>query len=173
MNSAMENCVENELKKGYPEREYSIGEAADILGISIPLLRMYEREGLVLPYRRGSKHRRYTELDLNRVRCIREMITKEKVSIAGIQHLLALIPCWKIKNCPEDARSGCAAFQQHTAPCWMVSNKPWECRNADCRLCPVYTEISDCHSLKQSIAMNMDLARSGPKQNPPNNSEHC
>jgi MerR family transcriptional regulator, heat shock protein HspR len=147
-----ENNVENELKKPYSGREYTIGEAADMLGISIPLLRMYEREGLILPFRRGSKHRRYTDLDLNRVRCIREMITKQKVSIAGIQHLLALIPCWKIRDCPEEARTGCPAFQQHSTPCWMVSNKPWECRNSDCRHCPVYTEFSECHSLKSYLS---------------------
>ncbi len=133
-------------------REYTIGEAADILGISVQLLRLYEREGLVLPYRRASKHRRYTEPDIDRVRCIREMINERKVSVAGIQYLLALIPCWKMKDCPPDIRKSCPAYGQYSAPCWMVSNKPWECRNADCRSCPVYTEFTGCRSLKQNIS---------------------
>ncbi len=133
-------------------RSYTIGEAADILGVSIPTLRMYEREGLIIPERRQSRHRRYSEGAVERIRCLRTMINEEKVSIAGIKRLLALIPCWKIKNCPEEARTSCAAFRQHTEPCWMVTRKSWECKNAECRVCPVYTNFTDCHTLKSTIA---------------------
>jgi MerR family transcriptional regulator/heat shock protein HspR len=148
----MTNQREIERSPSSSQLTYTIGEAADILGISIPSLRLYEREGLIIPFRRGSRHRRYTAADLERVRCVREMINKHKVSIAGMQHLLSLIPCWKIKHCPEDVRPGCPAFQQHATPCWMVSNKPWECRNQECRVCSVYTDFSDCQSLKKSIS---------------------
>jgi len=134
------------------ETLYTIGEAADVLGVSIPTIRMYEREGLIISNRRESRHRRYTETDIERIRCIRTMIRKEKVSIAGIRHLLALIPCWKIKNCPEEVRSACSAYQQTDAPCWMAANKSWDCKSAECRICPVYTQVADCHSLKQTIA---------------------
>jgi DNA-binding transcriptional MerR regulator len=33
---------------------FSIGEAADILGISVPTLRLYEREGLIILIRKKS-----------------------------------------------------------------------------------------------------------------------
>jgi MerR family transcriptional regulator/heat shock protein HspR len=131
---------------------YTIGEAADILGISIPTIRMYEREGLIIPHRRQSKHRRFSQSDLDRIRCVRLMINDEKVSIAGIRKMLSLIPCWTIKNCPPDVRKNCAAFTQHDKPCWMVSGKSWECRSAECRECLVYTEVASCQSLKQTIA---------------------
>lgn len=131
---------------------YTIGEAADLLGISIPTIRMYEREGLIIPYRMRSKHRRFSSADLERIRCIRSMINDEKVSIAGIRRMLSLIPCWKIKNCPPDVRESCAAFIQHEKPCWMISGKSWECRSAECRVCSVYTETSSCNSLKRMIA---------------------
>lgn len=130
----------------------AIGEAADMLGISVATLRMYEREGLILPYRRGSRHRRFSTVDIDRVRCMREMINKEKISIQGIRRMLSLIPCWKIKNCPEDVRALCPAFDQHNAPCWVMTEKPWECKNAECRLCPVYTKVANCASLKETIA---------------------
>ena len=148
----MANSEEIGVNLTHTERIYSIGEAAEVLGVSIPLLRLYEREGLVIPFRRGSRHRRYTSTDLERIRCVRDMINKEKVSIAGIQHLLSLIPCWKIKGCPATARAGCPAFLQHSKPCWMISNKPWDCRNDECRVCSVYTDCSSCQSLKQVIA---------------------
>ena len=132
---------------------YTLGEAADLVGVSIPTIRMYEREGLIVTNRRQSRHRRYTRADINRLLCIRKMIREEKVSIAGIRRILALIPCWKIKNCPEDARTACGAFQQHEAPCWVASLRSWDCKSAECRLCPVYTDVADCHSLKQRIAL--------------------
>ncbi|MCZ6776906.1 MAG: MerR family DNA-binding transcriptional regulator [Ignavibacteria bacterium] len=66
---------------------YTIGEAADVLGVSVPTIRMYEREGLIIPYRKRSRHRRFSAGGLERIRC-----------------LLALIPCWSIRNCPEDER---------------------------------------------------------------------
>lgn len=92
---------------------YTIGEAADILGVSIPTIRMYEREGLIIPHRKHSKHRRFSQNDVERIRCIRTMINHDKVSIAGIRRLLSLIPCWKILNCSPDERESCAAFHQH------------------------------------------------------------
>lgn len=131
---------------------YTVGEAADLVGVSIPTLRMYEREGLIITARRNSRHRRYTQADIDRLLCIRHMIRQEKVSIAGIRHLLALIPCWKIKNCPAEARVSCGAFQQSEAPCWKASNRSWDCRSSECRLCPVYTQAADCATLKQTIA---------------------
>ena len=130
---------------------YTIGEAADVLGIAIPTIRMYEREGLIIPYRRCSRHRRFSQADLDRIRCIRTMINRDKVSIAGIRHMLSLIPCWTIKNCPPEARERCSAFAQHDKPCWMVSGKSWDCRSAECRDCPVYTEVGSCDAIKKAI----------------------
>lgn len=133
------------------DTHYSIGEAADLLGISVPTLRLYEREGLILPIRKSSRHRRFTKSDIERVRCIRETINTKKVSIAGIQRLLSLIPCWKIKGCPEDKRKICPASTAADAPCWTVSGREWECASASCRDCEVYTELSDCSTLKRTI----------------------
>jgi MerR family transcriptional regulator, heat shock protein HspR len=143
--------IEN-LDKSENTKFYRISEAATLLGISIPTLRMYEREGLILPFRRGSKHRRFAESDIQRIRNIRAMINTEKVSIAGIKRLYSLIPCWKLKSCSEELKQHCNAFNQQSEPCWMVMPKSLNCSNSDCRLCPVYNDLSDCKSLKQIIA---------------------
>jgi MerR family transcriptional regulator/heat shock protein HspR len=134
------------------EIHYSIGEAADLLGVSVPTLRLYEREGLLLPIRRSSKHRLYTEADLKRVRSLRETINHKKISIAGIRTLLSMIPCWKIRPCPEDARTSCPAYETSDRPCWMVENKPGKCSRTDCRSCAVYAETANCDNIKQVIA---------------------
>ena len=133
---------------------YSIGEAADLLGLSVPTLRLYEREGLILPIRKSSGHRLYTKADLERIRCLRETINHKKISIAGIRALLSMLPCWKIKPCPEVDRISCPAFEATDRPCWMVVHKPHECTRADCRACPVYTETSDCDKVKNIIAQH-------------------
>jgi MerR family transcriptional regulator/heat shock protein HspR len=131
---------------------YTIGETADLVGTSISTIRMYEREGLIIPNRRHSGHRRFSGADIERIRCLRKMINEEKVSIAGIRHMLSLIPCWKIKNCTPEARESCPAFSSTEKPCWMLSGKSWECRSAECRECAVYTDVANCQTLKRTIA---------------------
>jgi len=131
---------------------YSIGEAADLLGISVPTIRLYEREGLIIPLRKKSGHRRFKNEDLNRIRCLRETINGKKVSIAGIKRLMSLIPCWKIKHCPDDVRDHCGAYSNSESACWTIPDREWECRTANCRECTVYTRLSDCNSLKSTIS---------------------
>lgn len=133
---------------------YSIGEAADVLGVSVPTLRLYEREGLILPIRKSSRHRLFTETDLDRVRSLRQMINHKKISIAGIRSLLSMIPCWKMMDCPEETRSHCPAFQSTDNPCWMVENKPSKCSRANCRSCTVYIQSADCNAVKQIVAQH-------------------
>jgi MerR family transcriptional regulator/heat shock protein HspR len=133
---------------------YSIGEAADLLGVSVPTLRMYEREGLILPLRKASRHRLFSEADLERIRCLRETINEKKVSIAGIKRLLALIPCWKIKNCPPHERNACPALLNDETPCWTVATKSCKCSSTECRLCPVYMDVASCDELKKTIVFS-------------------
>ena len=137
-----------------PETLYSIGEAADVLGISMPTIRLYEQQGLIIPIRKSSRHRRFSLTDLDRIRCIRKMINIDKISVEGVKRMLSLIPCWKIKSCPDAVRNACPAFLQNELPCWMTTNKRWDCRSTECRVCPVYSQISDVGSLKHSIAVH-------------------
>ena len=131
---------------------YTIGETADLVGTSISTIRMYEREGLIIPQRRNSRHRRFSAADIARILCLRKMINEKKVSIAGIRHMMSLIPCWKIKNCPPDVRQSCSAFSNTEKPCWMLSDKTWECRSSQCSQCVVYTDVANCETLKRTIA---------------------
>lgn len=130
---------------------YTIGEAADLVGASISTIRMYEREGLIIPQRRDSRHRRFSTADIARILCLRKMINEKKVSIAGIRHMMSLIPCWRIKNCPSDVRQSCPAFSNTEKPCWMLSGKTWDCRSSQCSKCVVYTDVANCETLKQTI----------------------
>ena len=133
------------------EPVYTIGVAAKMLGISVPTVRMYEREGLILSYKSPTGHRYYSQTDMDRLVCIRKMITQEKVSINGIRHLMSLIPCWEITKCQELERNKCQAYLNSTEPCWMIKDKQGICKIDDCRKCPVYNEIATCGDFKKMI----------------------
>ena len=130
---------------------YTISTAARLLGISIPTLRMYENEGLIIPFKKSSRHRLYSDLDLERIRCLRRAINGNKVGIESIRRMLALIPCWAIIECSEKDRKKCEAFTSYDKPCWMHNHKDNICKDRDCRECEVYNSFSDCSSLKEKL----------------------
>ena len=131
---------------------YTIGEVAKLVGVSVQAIRMYESKGLIMVYRRASGHRYFTEDDIKRIKCIKRAISEEKISIAGLQRLLALIPCWEIKGCSVEERRRCPAYMNVTAPCWMIKEQTvGRCQEDECRVCPVYTSVKDCNELKEFL----------------------
>ena len=130
---------------------YTISTAARLLGISIPTLRMYEKEGLIIPFKKSSSHRLYSDMDLERIRCLRKVINGGKMGIESIRRMLALIPCWAIVGCSESDRKQCDAFNSYENPCWMHHHKNNICSDRDCRECEVYNSFSDCSSLKEKL----------------------
>jgi len=130
---------------------YTISTAARLLGISIPTLRMYEKEGLIIPFKKSSSHRLYSDTDLERIRCLRNTISGNKMGIESIRRMLALIPCWAMVQCNEKDREHCEAFSGYVKPCWMYNHKNNICSDRDCRECEVYNSFSDCSSLKLKL----------------------
>jgi MerR family transcriptional regulator/heat shock protein HspR len=130
---------------------YSIGSVARMLSVSVQTLRHYEREGLIVPYKSESNQRWYSRADIERLECIRKAINVEKLSIEGIKHVHALIPCWQIKGCSEQDRAGCDAFKGHARGCWSYNHENNACSSRDCRLCEVYRMAVNCEEIKKSI----------------------
>jgi MerR family transcriptional regulator/heat shock protein HspR len=130
---------------------YSISSAATLLHISVHTLRMYEREGLIIPFKRESKQRLYSRADIERLECIRNAINQMKISINGIKVMYALIPCWEIIKCSENDRKKCSAYNQHTDPCWSKIHPNTICENKSCRDCDVYKKHSQCGEIKELI----------------------
>ncbi|MEW6607929.1 MAG: MerR family transcriptional regulator [bacterium] len=119
---------------------YNISTAAEKLGISVRMLREYEKDGLIKPYRNPSNgYRVFSNDDIQWIRCVRDLIHQQGLNIKGIQRLLMVMPCWEIKNCPEETRRKCTAVVDRTVPCWTLANG--SCANANkCRTCKVYLE---------------------------------
>lgn len=140
-----------ELKFKDDEPLFPIGTAAELLKISVHTLRMYEREGLIIPFKKESSHRLYSKLDLDRIDCIRRAINESKISINGIKTIYALIPCWDIVGCSEEERSSCSSYGQNHKPCWAEQHSGTICGERSCRECEVYKNYAECGRIKESI----------------------
>lgn len=68
---------------------YSISVAADLVGMGVQNLRLYEARGLLAPARTGGGTRRYSADDLHRLRRIAELLS-DGLNLAGIARVLDL-----------------------------------------------------------------------------------
>ena len=140
-----------DLTERHHEPLFPISTAASILKISVQTLRLYEKEGLVLPFKKSSGHRLYSNSDIERIECIRRAISEKKISINGIRTLYSLIPCWDIVNCSEEDRNNCQAYAGHSQACWSYPHPGTTCEGKSCRECDVYKNFYDCEKIKESI----------------------
>ena len=91
---------------------FTIGTAARMLEVHPRTLRIYEKENLVKPLRRG-QWRYYTMDDIKWIQCLRDMIHQQGISIAAIKKLLKYTPCWNIADCPFEMRKQCTSFMSN------------------------------------------------------------
>ena len=68
---------------------YIISVAAELSGMHPQTLRIYERKGLIEPYRTPGGTRRYSEEDLERLGLIQEL-TSDGVNLEGVRRILDL-----------------------------------------------------------------------------------
>jgi MerR family transcriptional regulator, heat shock protein HspR len=72
------------------EPVYVISVAAERVGLHPQTLRLYEKEGLLKPARRGT-NRLYSDWDIERVRQIQRFTQDMGVNLAGVQVILNLL----------------------------------------------------------------------------------
>jgi len=99
-----------------PERGqpvYPLKIAAGLVGLSPRTIRLYEESELIEPARMGgNRERLYSEQDLQWLRCIRDMIHEEGLTVIAIRRLLDLIPCWEIRRCALGVAEMCRPHQR-------------------------------------------------------------
>ena len=84
---------------------YVISVAAELAGVHPQTLRIYERRGLIEPYRTPGGTRRYSAADLERLSLIQEL-TEEGLNLEGVKRVLEL------ENLLETLRSKVDALQE-------------------------------------------------------------
>ena len=68
---------------------YGISVTSELSGVGPQTLRLYERRGLLTPWRTDGGTRRYSDDDLDRLQRITELV-EQGVNLAGIVHILDL-----------------------------------------------------------------------------------
>ena len=101
-----------------PDREfdgergvYGIAVAAELVGLGVQTLRLYEARGLLLPARTAGGTRRYSANDLDRLRRITDLLAVG-LNLAGIGMVLAL----ESENAQLRAQGGSPAADPRSTP---------------------------------------------------------
>jgi MerR family transcriptional regulator/heat shock protein HspR len=134
---------------------FKIGVTADKVGVSVPTLRMYENEGLLIPIKSDGGTRYYDEGDINWIRCIRRMITELGLNLEGIRRLLALIPCYDFRKCDEAQVAECMAAKDAHKPCWISRATNGGSRLQECHDCPAFRYSINCENLKSLFVIRL------------------
>lgn len=132
------NIVGNDIHEYSWKPVISIGAAAKLLELSPSAIRKYEKEGLLLYYRTPTGRRLLSKADIDRIRFIHHLITDLGLNIAGIRHLLALLPCWQLKTCKEKNCQQCLTAHDSSRACWMIRQLQCPDESSNCRECVVY-----------------------------------
>ncbi|MBF0399731.1 MAG: MerR family transcriptional regulator [Magnetococcales bacterium] len=140
-----------------PVEGMKIGVVAKRLGISIRTIHMYEREGLFISQKNSAGTRYFTEQDVEWLMEVRRLI-KTSIGIAGIRHLLSLVPCWEIKQCAFNGKGGCPVIVDHNSPCWANKGNICDTTLQECRQCDVYGIRFDVGQLKQRLHIRLKSA---------------
>ena len=144
-----------EKKQGHlPNGSLKIGTVARHFGISVDLLRLYEREGLVLPLKSTRGTRYYTEHDFPWITTVLRLVREARLNFAGIRHLLALIPCWEIRHCGFNCKQNCPVTSDPTKPCWANRAACPVVAAQDCYFCNVYRSAPESTNLKALLAQS-------------------
>jgi MerR family transcriptional regulator/heat shock protein HspR len=72
------------------EPVYVISVASELVGCHAQTLRMYERLGLLAPYRKNNV-RLYSDEDIERIRRIQRLTQEMGVNLAGVEIILGLL----------------------------------------------------------------------------------
>jgi hypothetical protein len=131
-----------------PNGSIKIGAVARHFAVSVDLLRLYEREGLLIPIKSPRGTRYFTEHDYPWIASILRLVRESHMNLAAIRHVLAALPCWKMRNCGFENKKGCPVISDELRPCW--SNRamcPVVCAQ-DCYFCPVYRAAANCEGFK-------------------------
>lgn len=130
---------------------YTLSTTSVLSGIPVHSIRQYIDKGLMIPFKKESSRNLFSQVDILRLKYIHKLLEQDGLNIAGIRSLLALIPCWTIRHCPNGEREKCQAYTSETYPCWEASEKGTFCKNTNCRECEVYRSVENYPDIKSFL----------------------
>jgi hypothetical protein len=130
-----------------PKGCLKIGVVARHFHVSVDLLRLYERQGVLISIKSSRGTRHFTEHDYPWIDMLLRLVREARVNLTAIAHLLVQIPCWNIRHCGVEGRENCPIISDATKPCWVNRSKcPVVC-SQDCYVCDVYRSAPQLESL--------------------------
>ena len=150
---SLHSKIEIPLNPTQGEKLYTPRDVAQQLSLSVETLRLYEREGLLVPHKLDSGHRRYTESDIEWITCIQRQIHENKLNFAGIRYILSMLPCHEMKPCGLEDYKTCAAGAKSSRPCWDFDDTPCRVEGENCRACVVYQQVLNVDNLKKILSV--------------------
>lgn len=130
---------------------YTLGVAVKLSETPAHSIRQYIDMGLLIPYKLESKRHLFSQKDIDRLKLIRTLIRDKGLNFSGVRALMAMIPCWAIRGCPEEGRKSCDAYTNNFQPCWEASEKGKHCKNENCRECEVYHSFDSDTGIKSVL----------------------
>ena len=137
------------LKKNSPV--FTLSVTSKLSGIPAPSIRQYIDRGLIIPFKKQTGRHLFSQEDINRLKYFHVQMNEMGLNFAGIRALLALIPCWAIRECSTKDRLKCQGYHSVADPCWEASEKGRECKNTDCRECGVYRIFENNQDIKSLL----------------------
>jgi MerR family transcriptional regulator/heat shock protein HspR len=110
---------------------YTLSITSGLSGIPVHSIRQYIDKGLIIPFRKESSRNLFSQVDILRLKYIHKLLDEDGLNIAGILTLLSVVPCWAIRNCSNEERKTCKAYQSDANPCWKASEKGTLCKNTN------------------------------------------
>ena len=130
---------------------FTLSTTSILSGIPGHSIRQYIDKGLIIPFKKESNRNLFSQIDILRLKYIHNLLNEGGLNIAGIRALLALIPCWAIRECSLAERETCQAYQSDSYPCWEASEKGTLCKNTNCRECEVYRIVENYPDIKSFL----------------------
>ena len=130
---------------------FTLSVTSQLSGIPTTSIRQYIDRGIIIPFKKNTGRHLFSQEDIDRLKYIHEQLNEKGLNIAGIRALLALIPCWAIRECSNRERQKCQGYNSVSDPCWEASEKGIECKNTDCRECDVYRILEKNQDIKSLL----------------------
>ena len=130
---------------------YTLSTTSTLSGIPVHSIRQYIDNGLIIPFKKESNRNLFSQVDILRIKYINNLLNVDGLNTAGIRKLLALIPCWVIRECTAGERETCQAYLSDANPCWEASEKGTLCKNTNCRECEVYRIVENYPDVKSFL----------------------
>ena len=84
------------------ESVYTLGIASKLSEISVHSIRRYIDNGLIIPHTTTAKRHLFSQVDINRLKCIKKQLSQTGLNFAGIKAIYSLITCWKASQKGEE-----------------------------------------------------------------------